>query len=58
MNVCIDISDEDVDEDVGLAPDGVGNTYLIRLSSVELTINYEQLASFYAQIRGWFEEEQ
>lgn len=56
MNVSIDASDEDVLPGIGIAPDGAGNTYLLRISNVDMTINHDQLESLYAQIRGWFQE--
>ena len=58
MEISIDISAVDVLPDIGIARDGVGNTFELLLPGLVLTISHEQLASLHAQIRPWFDADE
>jgi hypothetical protein len=54
----IDISDEaDDDSPAVIAPDVPGNAYELSISTLQLTISYEQMNRIYRQIRPWFEDD-
>lgn len=57
MIVQIDISDEEDDGSIEIAPDGPEDTYKIVFGALELSVNYDQLHVLFRQVRPWFEEE-
>jgi len=56
MHATIDISLDEHEPVLDIAPDGIGDEYSIDLGSVQLVINHAQMQSLYLQVRQWFEE--